>query len=93
MKNFLGYNVNLPVMIFKEDDAFVAYTPALDLSTVGENFEIAKKRFNEAVKIFFQEVIENGTIEEVLAGNGWTKVNKNWQAPTTVFHNNIPVGV
>ena len=93
MKKVLGYNVNLPVVIFKEDNAFIAYTPALDLSTAGETFEIAKKRFNEAVKIFFNEVIGKGTLDEVLADNGWTKINKNWQAPATVFHNNIPVSI
>lgn len=93
MKKVLGYNVNLPVVIFKEDKTFIAYTPALDLSTAGENFEAVKEKFDQAVKIFFEEVNEKGTLEEVLAENGWRKINKSWQAPTTVFHNNIPVKV
>ena len=36
-------NYALPVNIFKEQDTFVAYTQALDLSTVGETFGEVKK--------------------------------------------------
>lgn len=63
-------NYTLPVSIFKEGNAFVAYTPALDLSTMGETFEEAQNNFKEAVQIFFEEVIEKGTLEEVLMGYG-----------------------
>lgn len=91
MKKVLGYKVKLPLVIFKEDKSFVAYSPALDLSTAGESFEIAKKRFDKAVKIFFAEVIESGNLDEVLAEYGWVKIKKNWKAPTTVFHDNVPV--
>ena len=44
-------NVKLTVFIFREGDKYIAYTPALDLSTCGDSSEQAKRRFEEIVKI------------------------------------------
>jgi predicted RNase H-like HicB family nuclease len=66
----------LPVIIFKEGKKFVAYSPALDLSTCASTFEQARKRFAEAVDIFFQEILEMGTLEDVLKECGWQKISK-----------------
>ncbi|MEA2092653.1 MAG: hypothetical protein U9P61_01630 [Patescibacteria group bacterium] len=65
MKN-LKLQVNLPVSVLKEGKKFIAYTPALDVSASGDTYEEAKKRFDEVVHIFFEEVYEQGTLEEVL---------------------------
>jgi len=76
---------SLPVVILKEGKNFIAYTPALDISTSAITFSKAKKRFEELVQIFFEELEENGTTEEVLSDCGWIKVRKNkkqmWQSP------------
>lgn len=75
---------NLPVSIFKEEDKFVAYTPALDLSTSADTFEKVKKRFTEIVNIFFEELKERGTFEDTLEELGWEKVKQNWFPPTLI---------
>lgn len=75
---------SLPIAILKEGDSFVAYTPALDLSTSGDTFEEAQKNFVEAVNIFFEELIEMKTIDEVLAGLGWQKQNNIFSPPIVV---------
>lgn len=62
----LHLEVSLPVSILKEGKYFIAYSPALDLSTSAKSFEEAKKRFEEVVPIFFEELLEKGTVEEVL---------------------------
>jgi predicted RNase H-like HicB family nuclease len=54
--------VNLPVSFLKEGNKFVAYTPVLDISTSGKTFKEAQKRFSELVEIFFEELIEMGTL-------------------------------
>ncbi len=72
MKKF-NLNFNLPVSIMKEKEKYVAFTPALDLSTSGKNYEEVKKRFIEAVSIFFEEIIKDGTMDEVLKDLGWKK--------------------
>lgn len=77
---------SLPVTVIKEGDNFVAYTPALDLSTVGKTFDEAKKRFEEAVQIFFEEIIEKGTMGEALSELGWEKINHQYVPPVVVGH-------
>lgn len=75
----IGLSFNLPVIFLREGDSFIAYTPALDLSTSALSFEKAKERFVVAAKIFFQEIIKKGTYEEVLTELGWQKHNKEWK--------------
>ena len=75
---------NLPVSILREGKKFVAYTPALDLSTSGKSYEEAKKRFKEAVSIFFEELIKKGTLEEVLRDLGWKRIQKKWRPPIVI---------
>jgi predicted RNase H-like HicB family nuclease len=76
-------SVELPVTFIEEGGSVVAYTPALDLSTAGKNLEEAKEMFNEAVQIFFDDLIESNTVDEVLAPLGWTRETESaqWQPP------------
>ncbi|MEK7651489.1 MAG: hypothetical protein AAB377_03105 [Patescibacteria group bacterium] len=74
----------LPISIFKEGKYFVAYAPALDLSTSGKSYDEAKSRFREIVGIFFEEIMKKGTLEEVLSGLGWQKIKKQWAPPVLV---------
>lgn len=85
MKSQFFYS--LPVTIFREGKAYVAYTPALDLSTAGKTEAQAKKMFAEAIEIFFEELSEMGTLERVLKELGWTNVRGSLQPPKVVKHN------
>jgi len=76
--------ISLPVTIFKEGKSYVAYSPALDLSTSAPTYEKAQKRFFEATRLFFEELAEMGTVDIVLADLGWQKVKSNWQPPIIV---------
>ena len=76
--------VKLPVWIIKEDKYFVAYTPALDFAATGDSLEDAKKSFSEAINIFFYEIEEKGTLEEVLQEFGWQKLDNIYQPPEVV---------
>ena len=85
MKNMkTKMNVNIPVTIFREDKKFVAYSPVLDLSTSADSFEKVQKRFVEVVEIFFEELIEMGTSDEILTNLGWRRVDKHWNPPVSV---------
>jgi len=81
----------LPVVVLKEGKKFVAYTPALDLSTSGRTFEQAKKRLKEAVLIFFEETMKHGTIERVLLEYGWTRGRQQWAPPLVVAQESTSV--
>ncbi len=77
-------NVQLPVSVLKEGKHFIAYTPALDLSTSGKTHEQAMKRFSEIVEIFFDELVKKGSMEEVLLNLGWEKIKKQWNPPSLI---------
>lgn len=83
----------LPVSILREGKKYVAYTPALDLSTSGKNYEEAKKRFSEIVNIFFAELIKKGTLEEVLRDLGWKHVQAKWTPPVIISQESQTVRV
>lgn len=86
-------DLKIPVQFFKEGEIFVAYTPALDLSTSATTFEKVQKRFHEVVEIFFEEVIQQGTIDEVLANLGWQKVKSKWNPPIPIGHDITKVSI
>ncbi|MBI2405254.1 hypothetical protein HYV22_03700 [Candidatus Gottesmanbacteria bacterium] len=79
-------DVRLPVSIFKEGDTFIAYCPVLDLSTSAKTFEQTQKRFTQAVEVFFEELLEMGTLDEVLSSYGWTKTQSRWNPPLPISH-------
>lgn len=83
-ENRLNIQFSLPVTILKEGKYFIAYTPVLDISTSGKTFEEAKKRFDELVCLFFEELIEKKTLDKVLTGLGWTRTQKTWFPPVIV---------
>lgn len=87
------FEFSLPVSIIKEGDSFIAYTPALDLSTVGDTLEDAQKRFQEAVELFFEEIAERGTVNEALTELGWQKEDKHLTPPVVVAHQTQPFSV
>ena len=79
-------NFKIPVTIFKEKNMFVAYTPALDLSTSGKTFTQVRERFREAINVFFEEIEKMGTTDEVLSGLGWQKIKQEWRPLAPVAH-------
>lgn len=87
---------SLPVTIFREGESLVAYTPVLDLSSSGKTEEEAKQMLFEAVQVFFEELLQMGTLETVLKDLGWTKHKKGFEPPKVVEHSlmsmKVPVG-
>ncbi len=83
----------LLVQIFKQGKRYVAYTPLLDLSTSGRTEKEAKKRFVELLDIFVEELVEAGTVNEVLASLGWQKVKSHWQPPQVVKNESVSLSI
>ncbi|MBN1162035.1 MAG: hypothetical protein JXA17_08815 [Dehalococcoidales bacterium] len=82
----------IPIIFFKEGDEVIAFSPALDLSTCGSTEKEARKKFEEATKIFLREIIQMGTLSDVLTECGWKKVKfeRSW-SPPTYKHELIPI--
>lgn len=75
----------MPVQFLKQGKYVVAYSPALDISTVGRSQTEAKKRFGELTYLFLKEIIDAGTAEVVLSELGWSharqRKNASWRPP------------
>ena len=89
----LVMRANLPVIFLKEKGQFVAYTPALDISTSGKTLTEAKRRFAEAAKIFLEECHEMGTLGNVLRDLGWERRRAAWAPPVIIGQDSRMVSV
>lgn len=70
-KDHKSFNVDVQVALFKEDDIWVAYCPALEVSSYGDDEEEARSAFEEAMQIFLAETERKGTLEKYLLKLGW----------------------
>jgi predicted RNase H-like HicB family nuclease len=73
---------NLEVAFYKEGKYFVAYCPAVEVSSYASTIEKAKERFGEELKIFFDETVKRGTLEKLLIQYGWVLQRKEFKPPT-----------
>lgn len=71
----------LAIFLFKEDDNFIAYSPALDLSGYGKTEEEARSSFNVVLKEYFDYAINEGTLYEDLQNHGWNLRNHKIETP------------
>ena len=83
----------LPVSFFKEGKSIVAYCSILDLATCGDDLADAQRMFDEVVRIFFDELIRKGTLEEVLLDLGWQKKNHQFLPPLELLHTMTSVNI
>ena len=64
-------SVQLNVYSFKEDESFIAYCPALDLSSYGTTENNAMKSFEEVLTLTIKYMINKNTLVEDLQKHGW----------------------
>jgi len=82
MKKFA--RIQLTISVLKQGNRYVAYAPALDLSTSGRSEKEAKKRFVEAAMLLLEELDAAGTMHEVLIELGWKQERKQWAPPRVI---------
>jgi len=75
-KTMDSITLGINFIIVQEENQFIAYCPALELSSYGDNMEQARKRFEEEIEIFFEETAHRGTLEKYLLKLGWTLTQK-----------------
>jgi hypothetical protein len=74
--------VKVSVLSFKEDDAYIIFCPALDLSGSGNTEAEAKESFAIAVAEYLNYTTHKGTLWADLKKLGWT-IKKNKKKPAT----------
>lgn len=91
-KRVVRMSGSLPVVYMREGKAFIAYTPALDLSSYGASFNEAKENFKEALIVFLRDIIERNTVDEVLEECGWKHVETpkpHWVPPSFICQESL----
>lgn len=79
--------------IFKEGDTFVAYVPALDLSSCGATDEEARKNIRDAVRGFLAASADMGTLDEILQEAGYERQDDGWHAPEFVSVDRLTMSI
>jgi predicted RNase H-like HicB family nuclease len=72
------------VHIFKEGDTYVAYVPALDVSSCGATDGEARRNIRDAVRGFLASSADMGTLDEILQEAGYERKGDQWRAPEFV---------
>lgn len=95
MKKQSTMQIKLQFSIIRQGKRYIAYSPALDISTSGKTMREAQKRFSELIDIFVEELVKNNTLEEVLLDLGWIKEKNQWEPPKIIkqesFNIRVPV--
>jgi predicted RNase H-like HicB family nuclease len=77
--------IDYDLIVFKEDDTFVAYCPELDVSSCGNTIEQAKDMLKNAVRLFLEEIEKMGTLDDVLLESRYRKdPNGRWLPPRLI---------
>jgi len=79
--------------IFKEGDTYVAYVPALDLSSCGATDEEARRNIRDAVRGFLATSAEMGTLAEILQEAGYEQHGEDWLAPEFVAMDRLTMSI
>jgi predicted RNase H-like HicB family nuclease len=67
-----GLSIKVSVILFKEDDTFIAYCPSLDLCGYGYSEKEAKESFSIVIGEYFKYTIDKNTLNADLVALGWS---------------------
>ena len=62
----MEFQFRLPVQIWQEQGHFVAFCPVLQVTSYGDSKKDAQKNIKEAVELFLEVCVEDGTLNKVL---------------------------
>ena len=77
--------IEFDVIIFKEDESYVAYCPGFDISSCGNTAEHAKEMLKTAVRLFIEEAEKIGTLQDILEEANYKRdASGKWLPPKLV---------
>lgn len=68
------YIIKISVVQFQEDNTFIVYCPALDLSGYGLSDEEARQSFQTVLLEYIRYADNKGTLDADLKSHGWTRL-------------------
>ncbi len=72
-------NARLDIYIIQEDKHLIAYSPALDLSAYGDNYDDAFNSFDYILKCFFKDFKSIKQLKSELILRGWKFSQQNYK--------------
>lgn len=84
-------DVCLDVLIKKDqNNVYISYAPALDLSGCGNSLEEARRSFEIVLTEYLKYTLENGTLEQDLLEHKWKKEENAFESPAfwAIFRTN-----
>ena len=86
--------IQLGVLVFQEEESYLAFCPALNLSTYGESIGDVKVAFDDLIASYIEDGTKMGTLETDLLAHGWTlHLNAGQAEPPKSVDLNIPGGM
>jgi predicted RNase H-like HicB family nuclease len=79
--------------MFKEGETYVAYVPALDVSSCGATDEEARRNIRDAVRGFLAASADMGTLNEILEEAGYEPDGDGWRAPEFVSVDRLTMSI
>lgn len=77
--------IDFDMIVFKENETYVAYCPELDISSCGNTVAHAKEMLKTAVRLFIEEAGKMGTLEDILEEANYKKdASGKWLPPKLV---------
>ena len=77
--------IDYDIIVFKEDETYIAYCPELDISSCGSSVEDSKRMLKTAVRLFLEEAEKIGTLEEILDESRYKKdASGRWLPPKLI---------
>lgn len=84
--------IDYDVIVFKEDETYVAYCPELDVSSCGDTIGRAKEMLKTAVRLFIEESEKMGTLEDILEESRYKKdASGRWLPPKLVATESVSI--
>lgn len=77
--------LDFDIIVLKEEETYVAYSPELDISSCGNSVDHAKGMLKTAVRLFLEEADKMETLEDILEESGYRKDSSGrWISPKLV---------
>ena len=84
--------IDYDIIVFREDETYIAYCPELDLSSCGNSVEHSKGMLKTAVRLFIEEAENMGTLEDILEESRYKKdENGRWLLPKLVVTESVSI--
>lgn len=68
--------ISIDIYVYQEDSVYVAYSPALDVSSSGLDANSAINSFHEAFELLITYTLSKGTFDKYLESLGWVTEKK-----------------